>query len=89
MTKHPTTHNEWLSRVLGRKSRRRVLRPLDVVNDQLAQAMAEVAVVIDGDSYGWTVIVNYIAVMQRVAAKCPPELLRDAAMTVQLSVLLD
>lgn len=83
------TRNLWLSRVLGRKSRRRACRPLDAVNDQLAEAMAEVAVGIAVDSYAWVVIVNYIAVMQRVATKCPPELLRDAAMTVQLSVLLD
>lgn len=83
------TRNEWLSRVLGRKSRRRASRPLDAVNDQLSEAMAEVAVVIDGESYAWLVIVNYIAVMQRVAAKCPTELLRDCAMTVQLSVLLE
>lgn len=83
------TRNVWLARVVGRRSRRRAFKPLDVVNDQLAEAMAEVALSIGVDNYSWVVIVNYIAVMQRVAAKCPPELLRDAAMTVQLSVLME
>jgi hypothetical protein len=75
--------------VLGRRSRRRTPKALDTVNDQLAEAMAELAVVIDCESYAWYVIVNYIAVMQRVAAKSPPELIRDCAMAVQLSVLLE
>lgn len=90
MTKRPVTvRNPWLQRVIGRRSRRRAFKPLDVVNDQLAEAMAELAMGIPADSYAWLVIVNYIATMQRVAAKCPPEFLRDAAMAVQLSVLLD
>ena len=83
------TRREWLSRVKGRRPRLRRVKPLDAVNDQLAEAMSEVAVVLNCESYAWLVIVNYIAVMQRVAAKSPPELLRDCAMAVQLSVLLE
>lgn len=88
-TRRPTVRNDWLCRVYGRKSRRRASKPLDVVNDQLAEAMSELAVVIDCDSYAWSVIVNYIAVMQRVAAKSDPAVIRDCAMAVQLSVLLE
>ncbi len=91
MTRRPATvvRNPWLQRVIGRHSRRRVVKPLDVVHDQLAEAMSEIALLVGVDNYAWLVIVNYIAVMQRVAAKSAPELIRDCAMTVQVSTLME
>lgn len=88
MVKRPTIRNPWLVRVHGRRSRRRAFKPLDVVNDQLAEAMAEISLALGVDNYAWLVIVNYIAVMQRVAAKVPPELIRDCALATEVSTLM-
>ena len=87
MTRLPA-RNAWINRVVGRRARLRRLKPLDQVNEQLAEAMAEVAVVIGTDLYAWYVIVNYIAVAQRVLAKTPPETIRDCAIVTETSTLM-
>lgn len=80
------TRSRWMLRVLGRRGRLRRPKPLDAVNEQLQAAMAEVAVAVRYDAREpWNVIVNYIAVMQRVAARTPPEVIRDCALTMEVS----
>ena len=86
MTKRPL-RNEWVLRVRGRPSRRRAPKPLSQIDEQLAAAMAHVAMCLPVDLYEWSVIVTYIAVAQRVMHKAP-ELVRDCAIATETSVLM-
>ncbi len=79
----------WLTRVLGRRARLRRARPLSQVNEQLAEAMAHVSMCLPVDLYEWIVIVNYIAVCQRVLERTPPEVIRDCAIATEVSSLLE